>query len=109
MCISVARQRLGKHISAGANARKNTTSIARQRIGKHAFLRVDVEVSALSAQSGYIEGVSCDESVTRSGESSVEKELIYCRELFEFWSWEYNVTEKKWKEKNWAVKRRRHV
>jgi hypothetical protein len=32
----IARQRLGKHIPAGANARINRTSIARQRISKHA-------------------------------------------------------------------------
>jgi hypothetical protein len=33
---SIARQRLGKHIPAGANARNNRTSIARQQCGKHA-------------------------------------------------------------------------
>jgi hypothetical protein len=32
----IARQRLGKHIPAGANTRNNRTSIARQRISKHA-------------------------------------------------------------------------
>jgi hypothetical protein len=32
----IARQRLGKHIPAGANGRKNRRSIARQRISKHA-------------------------------------------------------------------------
>jgi hypothetical protein len=32
----IARQRLGKHIPAGANARNDRTSIARQRISKHA-------------------------------------------------------------------------
>jgi hypothetical protein len=39
-CIPIARQQLGKHISAGANALNNRTSIARQRIGKHAFLTI---------------------------------------------------------------------
>jgi hypothetical protein len=33
----IARQRLGKHIPAGANARKNSMSIARKRISKHAY------------------------------------------------------------------------
>jgi hypothetical protein len=32
----IARQRLGKHIPAGANARNNRMPIARQRINKHA-------------------------------------------------------------------------
>jgi hypothetical protein len=32
----ILRQRLGKHISAGANARNNRASIARQRSSKHA-------------------------------------------------------------------------
>jgi hypothetical protein len=32
----IARQRLGKHISAGANARNDRMSSARQRISKHA-------------------------------------------------------------------------
>jgi hypothetical protein len=33
--IPIARQRLGKHIPVGANARNNSKSIARQRIRKH--------------------------------------------------------------------------
>jgi hypothetical protein len=32
----IARQRLGKHIPAGANVGKNKTFITRQRISKHA-------------------------------------------------------------------------
>jgi hypothetical protein len=32
----IARQRLGKHIPSGTNARKNKKSIDRQRISKHA-------------------------------------------------------------------------
>jgi hypothetical protein len=36
----IARQRLDKHIPAGANARNNMTSIARQRISKHASLAI---------------------------------------------------------------------
>jgi hypothetical protein len=33
----IARQRLGKHIPAGANARNSRASIARKRICKHAY------------------------------------------------------------------------
>jgi hypothetical protein len=32
---SIARQRIGKHIPAGANVRNNRTPIARQQISKH--------------------------------------------------------------------------
>jgi hypothetical protein len=35
-CIPIARQRLGKHIPAEANARNNREYIARQRISKQA-------------------------------------------------------------------------
>jgi hypothetical protein len=35
-CRPIARQRLGKHIHAGGNARDNRTSIAGQRRSKHA-------------------------------------------------------------------------
>jgi hypothetical protein len=38
-CIPIARQRLGKHISARANARNYRTSIVRQRSSKHASLK----------------------------------------------------------------------
>jgi hypothetical protein len=54
-CIPVARQRLGKHISARANAGKNRTSISRQRISKHASLTIYAVFSAWSVQSGYKE------------------------------------------------------
>jgi hypothetical protein len=37
----IARQQLGKHIHAGANARNNRTSIVRQRISEHASLTVE--------------------------------------------------------------------
>jgi hypothetical protein len=40
-----ARQRLGKHISAGANAR-NRTPIARQQISKHASLTTEAMFSS---------------------------------------------------------------
>jgi hypothetical protein len=53
----IARQRLGKHIPAGANARNNITSIAGQRISKHATLTIEV-FFAWSMQSGFKEGLS---------------------------------------------------
>jgi hypothetical protein len=55
-CISIARQRLGKHIPAEANASNNSTSIARQRISKHTSLTVEAVISAWSMQSAYKEG-----------------------------------------------------
>jgi hypothetical protein len=50
-----ARQRLGKHIPAGANTHNNRTSIARQRISKHASLTIEAVFSARSLQSCYKE------------------------------------------------------
>jgi hypothetical protein len=55
MDISIARQRLGKHMPAGAKARNNITSIAKQRISKHASLTTEAAFSAWSVQSGYRE------------------------------------------------------
>jgi hypothetical protein len=49
-CIPIARQRLGKHIPAQANARSNRTSIARQRISKHASLTKEAVFFAWSMQ-----------------------------------------------------------
>jgi hypothetical protein len=43
----IARQRLGKHILAGANARNNRPSIARQRISTHVSLTIDAVFSAI--------------------------------------------------------------
>jgi hypothetical protein len=53
--IPIARQRLGKHSLAGANARNNRTSIARQLISKHACLTIEAVFSAWSVQSRYKE------------------------------------------------------
>jgi hypothetical protein len=39
-CTPTARQLLGKHIRAEANARNNRTSVARQLISKHTFLTI---------------------------------------------------------------------
>jgi hypothetical protein len=52
---SIARQRLGKYIPAGANARNNRTSIARQRISKHASLTIEAVFTAWSVQCGHNE------------------------------------------------------
>jgi hypothetical protein len=39
-CILIARQRLGKHIAAEANAENNRMPFARQRNSKHASLTI---------------------------------------------------------------------
>jgi hypothetical protein len=44
MCLTIARQRLGKHNPAEANARNNRTSISRQRINKYASLIIECKV-----------------------------------------------------------------
>jgi hypothetical protein len=54
-CMSITRQRLGKHIPAHAEARNNSTFIARQKISKHTSLTIEAVFSAWSAQSGYKE------------------------------------------------------
>jgi hypothetical protein len=54
-CILIARQRLGKYISARANARNSRTSIARQRISKYASLTIEAVFSAWFVKSGYNE------------------------------------------------------
>jgi hypothetical protein len=40
-----ARQRFGKHIPAGTNARKIMTSTSRQRISQHVFLTIEAMFS----------------------------------------------------------------
>jgi hypothetical protein len=61
----IARQRVGKHIPARANAHKNRTSIARQRISKHASLTTEVVFSMGSVQSGNMEVFSSTESIRK--------------------------------------------
>jgi hypothetical protein len=51
--MPIARQGLGKHILAGADARNNRIFIARQRINKYASLTTEAMFSAWSVQSGY--------------------------------------------------------
>jgi hypothetical protein len=53
--VYAARQRLGKHIPAEAEARNNRTSIDRQRIIQHTSLITEAVFSAWSVQSGYKE------------------------------------------------------
>jgi hypothetical protein len=52
-CIPIAKQRLGKHIPAEANARNSRTSISRQRISKHVSLTTETVFCAWCVQSGY--------------------------------------------------------
>jgi hypothetical protein len=47
-CRVIAKQRLGTHIPAEANARNNRIFIARPRINKHASLTIEAVFSALS-------------------------------------------------------------
>jgi hypothetical protein len=49
-CIATAKQRLGKHIPAEANASNNRTSTARQRISKYASLTIESVFSAWYVQ-----------------------------------------------------------
>jgi hypothetical protein len=51
----IARQQLGKHIPAGANARNSSTSIAKQRRGKHASSRIEAVFAAWSVPRSYLE------------------------------------------------------
>jgi hypothetical protein len=53
-CIHIARQRLGKHITAQANSLNNRKYIGRQRICKHVSL-TEAVFSVGSVQSGYKE------------------------------------------------------
>jgi hypothetical protein len=52
--MSIARQRVAKHIPAGANARNNLRSIVRQRHGKEALSTIQAVFSVGSVQSAYI-------------------------------------------------------
>jgi hypothetical protein len=49
-CIPIAKQRLGKHTPALANAHKKRTSIARQQISKHASLTIAAVFSVESVK-----------------------------------------------------------
>jgi hypothetical protein len=42
--MTIARQRVAKHIPAEASKRNSRTSIARQRRGKHAFVTIEEAV-----------------------------------------------------------------
>jgi hypothetical protein len=53
--MSIARQRLDKHIPAQVNASKNRSSIPGQQINKHAWLKINIVFSVGSVQSGYKE------------------------------------------------------
>jgi hypothetical protein len=51
----IVRQRLGKHIPAGANALNNRTHIARQRCDKHSSSTREAVFSELSVPKSYFE------------------------------------------------------
>jgi hypothetical protein len=53
--MPIARQRLGKHIFAEANARNNRAFITRKRISKHPSLTIEEVFSVECVQSGYKE------------------------------------------------------
>jgi hypothetical protein len=59
-CIPIARQRIGEHIPAEANACNRRTSIAGQWTNKHASLTIGAVFSAWSVQSGYKEVFSIE-------------------------------------------------
>jgi hypothetical protein len=54
----IERQRLHKHIRAGANTHNNRASVVRQRISKYTSLTTETVFSAWPVQSGYKEGFS---------------------------------------------------
>jgi hypothetical protein len=82
---SIARQRLGKHIPAGANARNNWTSAAMQRVIKQVFSTRERLCFLRGPFRGVIKGQRKSfELVVRSWQSSVEEEFIWmicCQEL----------------------------
>jgi hypothetical protein len=85
-CIPNARQRLGKHIPAGANASNNRMATARQRISKHASLTIEAVCSAWSVQSGYIEvsgSIEKYRTVVKKVDSRVSR-----RQPARIWAWE---------------------
>jgi hypothetical protein len=107
-CIPFGRKRLGKHIPAEANARKNRTFIARQRISKHSSLTVEAEFSAWSMQSGYIKEFSWRkfiwvELLSGIGSSSGDGSPRWLRRIISHpYTWKYllmrgNELEKIWK------------
>jgi hypothetical protein len=80
-CIPIARQRVGKHIPAKANAHKNRTSIDRKWISKHASLAIEAVFSVWSVQSYYKEVFSSIELVVKN--------------WVELWRWQSKVIENK--------------
>jgi hypothetical protein len=64
------RQRFGKDITAGANARNSRTSIIRKRISKYVFLTIEAVFYVWSVQSCYEEMFS---SMKGSEESNFVK------------------------------------
>jgi hypothetical protein len=89
-CIPIAKQRVGKHIPARANAGNNTTSITRQRISKHPSLTIEAVFSVASVQSDYSEVVgSIEQDRTEVVESNrIEFETPACQDMnLGAWKW----------------------
>jgi hypothetical protein len=71
-CIPISRQRLGKHIPAGANAHDDRMSVARQRTSKHASLTIETVFSVWSVSRGYKRTQSEDATKQSSRKCRVE-------------------------------------
>jgi hypothetical protein len=102
-CISIARQRLGKHIPEEANARNNRTSIARLRINKHAFLTREAVSSACPCKVVIKKGSVGKSQLSEAERVQLKKssfESCCCREWVEFWRWHSKKIENKWQEMN---------
>jgi hypothetical protein len=101
--IPTARQRLRKPIPAEANARNNRMSIVRQRISKHTSLSTEAVFSTWSMQSDYKERFNWEELIVADAERVKLKKSSFERVVknwVEFWRWQSEATEKKWKEIN---------
>jgi hypothetical protein len=80
-CVPIARHRLGKHIPARANARKNRLSIARQPKSKQSSLTTVAVFSVRLVQNGYkkVLGNTVWKELEWSEESSFETPS--CRDM----------------------------
>jgi hypothetical protein len=87
--IHIARQRLGKHISAEAQARNNRTYIARPRIRKQPFSIIERLGFLRQPYRGVIKGQN------RSFELVVDKHYTVVKKWVEFWILQSQVIEEK--------------
>jgi hypothetical protein len=92
--IHIARKRLGKHISAEAQARNNRTYIARQR-----FIKQPFSIERLGFLRGPCRGVI--KGQRRSFELVVDElSTVVVKKWAEFWMLHSKVFEKKRQERN---------